>query len=231
MQHTWRRDSRPLNAYKSLPHPPLGKSDHSFVLLLPAYRQKLKRETPNLRTIQLWSDQSDPMLQDCFDYVDWDMFRAASDDDIDVYTDTVTCFIRKCIEDVVPTKTIRTYPNQKPWINADVCTALNARTTAFNSGNMDDYKQASYTRHKTIKTAKHKYKEKLKHSSPLPTTETYGKDSTPSRTTRIANTLLQTPVPHYMTSSTPSTLVLKSVAPPTHRALPRMKRLVHSSCL
>ncbi len=63
---------------------PLGKSDHSPVLLLPAYRQKLKRETPALRTIQLWSDQSDSMLQDCVDYVDWDMFRAASDDDIDV---------------------------------------------------------------------------------------------------------------------------------------------------
>ncbi len=100
------------NAYKSLPHPPLGKSDHSSVLLLPAYRQKLKRETPALRMIQLWSDQSDSMLQDCFDYVDWEMFWAAYHDEIDVYTDTVTCFIRKCIEDVVLTKTIRTYPNQ-----------------------------------------------------------------------------------------------------------------------
>ncbi len=30
------------DAYKSLPHPPFGKSDHSSVLLLPAYRQKLK---------------------------------------------------------------------------------------------------------------------------------------------------------------------------------------------
>ena len=30
----------------------------------------------------------------------------------DVYTDTVTEFIRKCIGDVVPTVTIKTYPNQ-----------------------------------------------------------------------------------------------------------------------
>ncbi len=85
------------DAYKSLPRPPFGKSDHSSVLLLPAYRQKLKREAPAL--------------------VDWDMFRAAFDDDIEAYSDTVTCFIRKCIDDVVPTKTIRIYPNQKPWIN------------------------------------------------------------------------------------------------------------------
>ncbi len=85
--------------------------------LLPAYRQKLKWEAPALRTIQCWSDQSDAILQDCFDHVDWDMFRAGSDDDIEAYSDSVTCFIRKCIEDVAPTKIICIYPNQKPWIN------------------------------------------------------------------------------------------------------------------
>ncbi len=115
-------------AYKSLPRPPFGKSDHSSVLLQPAYRQKLKREAPALRTIQCWSDQSDTILQDCFDHVDWDMFQAASDGDIEAYSDSVTCFIRKCIADVVPTKTIRIHPNQKPWINSDVRSALSART-------------------------------------------------------------------------------------------------------
>ncbi len=89
------------DAYKSLPRPPFGKSDHSSVLLLPAYRQKLKREAPALRTIQCWSDQSDAILQDCLYHVDWDMFRAASDDDIEAYSDSVTCFIRKCVENKV----------------------------------------------------------------------------------------------------------------------------------
>ncbi len=149
------------DAYKSLPRPPFGKSDHSSVLLLPAYRQKLKREAPALRTIQCWSDQSDAILQDCFDHVDWDMFRAASDDDIEAYSDSVTCFIRKCEEDVVPTKTIRIYPNQKPRINSDVRAALSARTSAFKSGNFDDRKQASYDLRKSIKAAKRQYKNKL----------------------------------------------------------------------
>ncbi len=139
------------DAYKSLPSPPFGKSDHSSVLLLPAYRQKLKREAPALRTIQCWSDQSDPTLQDCFDHMD--MFRAASDDDIEAYSDTVTCFIRKCIEDVVLTKTIRIYPNQKPWINSDVRSALSARTSAFKSGNTDDRKQASYDLRRSIESS------------------------------------------------------------------------------
>ncbi len=99
------------DACKSLPRPPFGKYDHSSILLQPAYRQKLKQEAPALRKIQCLSDQSDAILQDCFDHVDWDMFRAATDDDIEVYSDTVTCLIRKCVEDIVPTKTIPIYPN------------------------------------------------------------------------------------------------------------------------
>ncbi len=149
------------DAYKSLPRPPFGKSDHSSVLLLPAYRQKLKREAPALRTIQCWSDQSDAILQDCFDHVDWDMFRAASDDDIEAYSDTVTCFIRKCIDYVVPIKTICIYPNQKPWLNSDVRSALSAQTSAFKSGNTDDRKQASYDLRRSIKAAKRQYKNKV----------------------------------------------------------------------
>ncbi len=89
------------------------------------------------------------------------MFRAASDDDIEAYSDSVTCFIRKCVEDVVPTKTIRIYPNQKPWINSDVRAALSARTSAFKSGNFDDRKQASYDIRKSIKAAKRQYKNKV----------------------------------------------------------------------
>ncbi len=83
------------DTFKSLPRPLFGKSDHSSILLLPAYRHKLKREAPALRTIQCWSDQSDAILQDCFDHVDWDMFRAVSDDDIEVFLDSVTFFYQE----------------------------------------------------------------------------------------------------------------------------------------
>ncbi len=88
------------------------------------------------------------------------MFRAGSDDDIEAYSDSVTCFIRKCIEDVAPTKIIRIFPNQKPWINSDVRSALSTRTSAFKSGNTDDRKQASYDLRRSIKAAKRQYKNK-----------------------------------------------------------------------
>jgi hypothetical protein len=72
-----------------------GKSDNASILFLPSYRQKLKQDGL-FRTIQSWSDQSQSTLQDYFDHADWDMFRVASDNNIDKYTDTVTEFIRKC---------------------------------------------------------------------------------------------------------------------------------------
>ena len=44
------------DAFKTLPRPPFGKSDHDSILLLPSYRQKLKQERPVLRSVQRWSD-------------------------------------------------------------------------------------------------------------------------------------------------------------------------------
>ena len=54
------------------------------------------------------------------------MFQVASENN----TDMVTEFIRKCIGDVIPTMTIKTYPNQKPWIDGSISTKLKAQTTA-----------------------------------------------------------------------------------------------------
>ena len=59
------------------------------------------------------------------------MFRDSSDD-IGEYTTSVTGFINKWIEDVVPTVTVRTYPNQKPWITGNIRTELKGRAATFN---------------------------------------------------------------------------------------------------
>ena len=48
------------------------------------------------------------------------MFRIASNNNIDEYADSVSEFISKCIGDVVPTATIETFPNQKPWIDVSI---------------------------------------------------------------------------------------------------------------
>ena len=75
--------------------------------------QELKQEAPVTRSIKKWSDEADAKLQDCFVITDWNMFRDSSDG-IEEYTISVIGFINKCIDDVVLTVTVRTYPNQKP---------------------------------------------------------------------------------------------------------------------
>ena len=80
-------------------------------------KQQLKRETPTQRIVRRWTE-ADSMLQDCFENTDWNMFKDTSTQDssidIDEYTTSVTGFIRKCVDDDVPTITIRKYPNQNP---------------------------------------------------------------------------------------------------------------------
>ncbi len=212
------------DAYKSLPRSSFSKSDHSSVLLLPAYKQELKWEAPALRTIQCRSDQSDAILQDCFDHVDWDMFRAASDDNIEAYSDSVTRFIRKCIEDVVPTKTI--YSNQKPWINSDVRSALNPETLTIKNKPVTISGNPSKPPNDNIKT-------KLKNNSTPTTQEACGRASTTSQVLKGINQLLWTLPPLYWTSLILFMLVLRLTTPPIQRVLPRLlqKRWVHSPFL
>ncbi|RXN39337.1 CBL-interacting kinase 4-like protein [Labeo rohita] len=61
--------------------------------------------------------------------------------------------------------TIRTFPNQKPWVDKTIRDALRSRTAAYNaglaSGDMVPYKAASYNVRKAVKEAKQRYGRKL----------------------------------------------------------------------
>ncbi len=54
--------------------------------------------------------------------------------DLQEYTETVTAYIKKCMDDVTVTKTITTRANQKPWMTAEVRGLLKTRDEAFRSG-------------------------------------------------------------------------------------------------
>ncbi|KAI3359191.1 hypothetical protein L3Q82_002720 [Scortum barcoo] len=165
LSHAWQEHTRsclhPLrgHAYKALPRAlHSGKSDHASVLLLPSYRQKLKRDGPVTRTIQQWSDQSDSALRDCFSTTEWCVFK---DTDINTYTDVVIGYIGKCIDDVVPRITVQTFPNQKPWVNGEVRAKLKARTDAYNSGDLEEYRKSRYALRRAISSAKRQYRDKV----------------------------------------------------------------------
>jgi alpha-acetolactate decarboxylase len=58
------------------------------------------------------------------------MFRDSCDG-IEEYTTSVNGFIHKCIDDVITTVTVRTYPKQKPWITGNIHAELKGRAAAF----------------------------------------------------------------------------------------------------
>ncbi len=178
------------DAYKSLSRSSFGKSDHSSVLLLPAYRQKLKREAPAPRTIQCWSDQSDAILQDCFDHVDWDMFRAASDENIEVYSDTVTCFIRKCIEDVVPTKQFASTPTKNHGLTAMFDQPCQRGHLPLNPEKLTIENKPVTISGDPSKLPNDNTKTKLKNNSTLTTQEVFVRASTTSQVLKGINQLL-----------------------------------------
>ena len=88
-------------------------------------------------------------------YTDWNMFRDSSDC-IEEYTASVIGFINKRIDNVIPTVTVRTYPNQTPWITGNIRTELKARAAAFKEwdSNPEAYKKSRYALRRTIKQAK-----------------------------------------------------------------------------
>ena len=150
------------DAYKALPRLPFGKSDHNSILLIPDYKQKLKQEAPVTRSIRKWSDEAGAKLQDCFARTDWNMFCYSSDG-IKEYTTSVTGFINKCIDDVILTVTVHTYPIQKPWITGNIRTELKGRAAAFKKRdfNPEAYKKSRYALRQTIKQAKRQYRTKI----------------------------------------------------------------------
>ncbi len=80
--------------------------------------------------------------------------------DLQEYTETVTAYIKTCIDDVTVTKTITTRANQKPWMTAEVRGLLKTRDDAFRSGDKAVLKTARANLSRGIKKAKRLYAQK-----------------------------------------------------------------------
>ncbi len=87
------------------------------------------------------------MLQAALDDVDWDMFRASSSD-VSEFTDVAIIDVNMLTDQAAETVSIRTFSNQKPWVDRTIRDAVNQRTAAYNaillSGNMSEYKASCY---------------------------------------------------------------------------------------
>ncbi len=111
-----------------------------------------------------WSSHSEAMLQASLDDVDWDMFRASSAD-VSEFTDVALSFVYMLTDQATETVTIRTFSNQKPWVDRTIRAAVNQRTAAYNagllSGNMSEYKASCYALRRAVRAAKLRYRERI----------------------------------------------------------------------
>ncbi len=152
------------NAYKAHSLPTFGKSDHAAIFLTPEYKQRIAHEPLVEREVTRWSSHSEAMLQASLDDVDWDMFRASSSD-VSEFTDVALSFVNTLTEQATETVTIRTFSNQKPWVDRSIRDAVNHRTAAYNagllSGNISEYKTSCYALRRAIRAAKRRYRKRI----------------------------------------------------------------------
>ncbi|KAK3532935.1 hypothetical protein QTP70_003799 [Hemibagrus guttatus] len=114
-------------AYRPAPSPHLGSSDHISIELTPSYRPLICRTQPSFKTVQVWSEESTSQLQDCFENTDWELFIQSAD--LEEYSSSVLAYITFCTDTVLTTKTIKVFPNQKPWLARKVRSLLKARNS------------------------------------------------------------------------------------------------------
>lgn len=88
----------------------------------------MKSNKPENKVVRLWTQDSKDELGACFDCTDWEVLREGTLDEICTVT---TDYINFCVQSVIPTKTIKVYPNNKTYITKDIKQTMNLRKVAF----------------------------------------------------------------------------------------------------
>ena len=152
------------NAYKAKQLPALGESDHLMIELLPAYKTLMKRMPVEKKEIKVWDDSDAcESLRGCFECTDWNVFFDDCND-LDEANDVVTEYIKFCESVCIKTKTIKSFPNNKPWVTKEIKEVINEKKRAFAEGNKDKIKAVQKKLSKMIREGKDKYKQKLERS-------------------------------------------------------------------
>lgn len=138
----------------------IGFSDHTTLMLISAYRPRIKAIKSFMKQAQIWSAIPTLALQDCFDTTEWNMFkRAATYNDHwypKIHRDCLNLH-HKCIDDVTNTKLVTIRAHQMTWQTGEVHRLLRAQNTAFKAGDAAGLKTAWANLSHAIKRAKQQY--------------------------------------------------------------------------
>lgn len=149
------------DAYRATPLPPLGKSDHNLVYLQPQYTPLVQRQPVTTRSIRRWTPEKEDALRDCYDTTDWDVLLSPHGEDIEGATHCLTDYLNFCVDTVAPAKTVRCYPNNKPWVTQEVKAVLNMKKKAFRSKVKEEMKAAQREVKRCLREAKDTYRRKV----------------------------------------------------------------------
>ncbi len=134
------------NAYGCSPLPPLGQSDHNLVYIRSVYVPAVRKQPPTTRTVKVWSDLVYEVLMDCFETTDWEVLCKSHDEDINILTECITDYIHFCVDNTVPTKKVKCYSNNKPWVTPELKALLNEKKRAFLVGDREELKRVQKLR-------------------------------------------------------------------------------------
>ena len=144
--------------YKALAKPPLGNSDHKIIQLIPEYRQKLKRQKPTTRRVKAWTNDTTETLRACFDCTDWDVLDSSS---VDEAAEVASNYIKFCEDMIVPEKTLKRYPNNKPWVDKRCRHFIHQKTAAFQNNDMEALKKIEKDFKRHINDRKREFGKKM----------------------------------------------------------------------
>ena len=150
-------------AYVGKPCHRLGKSDHQNIRLLPAYKQKLKRSRPVTKQRYAWTDDSTEELRAAFDCTDWDLLFNSSSS-LDEATDAITSYVKFCVDSIIPLKTFKMFPNNKPWVTKELRDLLKVKNAALINGNKTRVKEVQREIKRLVDSCKMSYKNKLENN-------------------------------------------------------------------
>ena len=120
----------------------------------------MKRSTPINTVSREWNTDTAERLQSCLDCTDWSVFMDSADS-LDEAADTITAYIRFCVDSLIPSKKVKIYPNNKPWVSSELKQLLQDKRKAFIDVNNSSVKELQTKINRQITKFKHEYKCKL----------------------------------------------------------------------
>ena len=147
-------------AYKSVSLPPAGKSDHNTILHIPAYRPKIQTDRVVKKTVKVWTPESEEQLRGCFECTEWSVL-VDSCDNVSGAADVVSSYVTFCEDMLIPTKTVKVFPNNKAWISKSIKSTLNEKKIAFQTGGRAERKRVQAKLTRELKEGKREYRAKI----------------------------------------------------------------------